>query len=402
MSFFSNDDSSIAILIDVGSGSMTASLVLYKINVNPVFLYTISRSFTVPDKPDSAKLIDNMLKTLDELVLEVLQNGFVNHKKINLGQKNIKNVVISFSSPWFLPKTKFLEIKKDKAFVVTESFLKDLTKNEEDLFKNEIKEHQENITDDFSVIENSIVHIKVNGYIISKIIGQKITTLNAFLCMSLVSRGVLEKVDDIIAKHTHISREKVITHTFPVVSFSVFRDLFNGFQDFILMDVTSEVTDMTLVSNDVLVKTTSIPLGRNYIIRQIAKDFSVPSEIAESNLSLYASQKLDNETTEKVEKVLAEIEKEWSIYLERSLQELSPEFALPSRVYLTCNNDISGIFNNYIKLSKADVTSNFRKSANIIRIDDKLLSSLYQNDSHTLPNEYICLLAIFWNKFAFK
>lgn len=401
MTIFGKKDSSLTVLCDIGSGSITASLVLYQKNVPPTFLYTINRSFAVADKPDSFKLVDNMLKALDELLLDAIQKGLEN-PKIKSFSKEISNVVVSFSSPWFMPKTKFVDIKEEKPFVVTEAYLKELTKKEEDLFKKEIKDLHENVQDEFEIIENSIVHIKVNGYVINRIVGQKVSSLSAYLCMSLVSKEVLDKVQRLIEKHTHLHAGNIVYHTFPVVSFSVTRDIFVGYQDFLLIDVTSEVTDLTLVSNDVLSKTTSIPTGRNFIIRQIAKEFSLPSEIAESDLYLFYNKKLDIETTEKIQNILVDIEKEWAIYLEKALEDLSPQLVLPTRVYLTSSQDVSDIYLDYLKLSKADATSGFRKSANIIKVEDKIFSGLYKNESHTLPNEFVCLLAIFWNKFAFK
>jgi cell division ATPase FtsA len=311
MSIFSKSDSGLTILCDVGSGSMTVSLVLYSKYSQPTFLYTVTKGFTVPDKPDSFKLVDNMLSSLDELILKVVDESSVHSKKTK-ETNEIQNVVLSFSSPWFLPKTKQIEINEEKPFVITEAYLKKLLNQEEENFKKEIRESSENKEGDFEIIENSIVHVKVNGYVISKIIGQRVSSFSAYFCMSLISKDVWGKIHTIVQKHTHLDKEKIILHTFPVVSFTVLRDMFSDFQDFILMDVTSEVTDLTLVSGDVLIKTTSIPLGRNYIIRQIAKQFGVPSEIAESDLSLYSTQKLIAETSDKIQNILIDIEKEWA------------------------------------------------------------------------------------------
>ena len=67
----------------------------------------------------------------------------------------------------------------------------------------------------------------------------------------------------------------------------------------------------------------------------------------------------------KIEEIFADVEKEWSIYLENGLSDLSPQFILPGNVYLTCDSDVENIYTNFLKLSKTDETAMFRKNIEI-------------------------------------
>jgi hypothetical protein len=342
-----------------------------------------------------------MSNTLDKSVLDAVKKGFA-HNYFKDNSKKIENVFISFSSPWFMPKTKHVDIIKDKSFAVTESFVSDLIKKEEEQFKEEIKnEHDGNLNDTFEVVEKSIVHIKVNGYVLKNIIGHRTNSLDAYLCMSIISGGVLEKVMTIVMKHTHISREDILVHTFPLISFTVLRDIVSSNQDFIILDATSEVTDITLVKGDVIVNTASIPTGKNFIIRQVAKKFNVTVEIAESTLSLFAAEKLDTDTVSKMEEIMTEVEKEWAIYLEKALIDLSPEMSLPNKLYITSDAESAKIYTHFIKLPKADITASFRKNVEVVHVDDKMLSGHYKNDSLSQPNEFVIILSVFYQKLAF-
>ncbi|MFZ2523418.1 MAG: hypothetical protein WAW92_03470 [Minisyncoccia bacterium] len=401
MSFFSRKNSVLSIVVDIGSGSLSVALVYYEKEKPPTILHTISRDFTIANKPSSDKILLVMTKALDEALSQLVKVG-MDHPKVKKTGKILNSVNISLSSPWFLPRTKYIDIKKDKEFIVNENFIKSITISEADAFREKIKNDDKTTDEPLEVIESKVVDIKVNGYVISRVGNQKTNALTAHLCMALVNKSLIERVDTIVAKNTHIDKDKIVFHTFPVATFSVVRDLFNQYQDFILLDVTSEVTDLSLVSNDVLIKTVAIPSGRNFIIRQIAKKFDMPVEIAESNLSTYSLQKLDKDTSGKIEEVLIDIEKEWSIYLERALLDLSPELSLPNHLYMTSQSDVADVYLNYLKLSKADSTATFRKNLNVVRVQDKILSGLYNNESHTTPNEFICLIAIYYNKFVFK
>lgn len=401
MGFFTKSDSKVCLLIDIGSGSITTSYVLYERGKHLVFLHTLSREFTIADKPTSFKLVENMSNTLDSLLLDMSKNGF-SHKYFKSNSKNISQVVMSFSSPWFMPKTKHVEIIKEKAFTITDSFINDLVSKEEEVFKKEImSEHDSDGNDTFEVVENSIVHIKVNGYALKSISGHKTNSLDAYLCMSVISGGVLERVYSLILKHTHISRENILIHTFPVVSFSVLRDLFSQTRDFIILDATSEVTDITLVQGDIIVNTASIPTGKNFIVRQIAREFKVSVEIAESTLALYIAEKLDKVTADKMEKVITEIEKEWAVYFEKALLDLSQQLSLPQKLYITSDYESSKIYSMFVKLPKADVTALFRKNVDVLHVENKVLNNFYVNDSITIPNEFIVILAIFYQKIVF-
>ncbi len=395
MAVFSSENKKVSLLIDIGSGSMTMSLVLFSYGEIPTFLYTLKRNFIIADKPDSFKLFDNMSSTLDEMLGILIKQGFTNnHWKTN--KNNISDVLISFSSPWFLPKTKHVEISDDKSFIISKEFLASIISSEEKIFEEEIK--NDGGGDDFEVIEKSIVHAKVNGYALSETVGQRTKKFDAFLCMSIISLNILDKVFTIILKNVHIEREKILVHTFPLISFSVLRDIFPSNQDFIILDTTSEVSDLTLVKADVITDTASFPSGRNFIIRQIATSFEVSVEIAESTLSLYMNGRLDNNSVVKTEEVLINVEKEWSIYFDRAIAEISKGGDLPKRIYITADKDVASIYTNFLGLSKADSTASLRKNLEIIPVTEELLVNLYKNDSITEPDEFVVILSIFYDK----
>lgn len=396
MSFFGNSSKKVNLIIDIGSGSLTTALVLFEEGKIPVFLHTARQEFVIIDKPDSLKLFDNMSKALEDSLATLMKSGF-DHKYWKANNKKIDGALISFSSPWFMPKTKHIEIVKEKPFLLSESFVEDTISKEEEVFKNEIKSAG-GTEDSFEVIEKTVVHIKINGYILNQTFGHRTNTFDAYLCMSVVSSSVMDKIHDIILQYAHIKKDEVIAHTFPLISFTVLRDLYQNYSNFIIIDTTSEVTDVTLVENEIITETASFPSGRNFIIRQIAKNFLVSTEIAESTFSLYTLGKLDSETTEKMQAILVEVEKEWSIYFEKAISEISKGLNLPNRAYISSDSDVASLYTAFLKLPKADATSGLRKNIDIVHLNNTILAQLYVNDSISIPDEFITTVAIFYNK----
>ncbi len=400
MSFFGNSESYYSILVNLSSGSLSVSVVLYKKGDSPTFIYTCRKNIDIPEKLDLHKIEQGTMTLLDQCILEAIQNGLKNFN--NNTDKEIKNVVVSLSSPWFYLKTESVKDSNDKPVLISEDYIKSLTQKKIDEFEAEVQKLNDDPDTSYEVVEKSIVDVKVNGYKINKIVGQKTTTLDAHLCMSLVEKNFLSNIYDIAHKHTHLVKDKIIIHTLPLVYFTVTRDLFSGYDNFLLLNVSSEYTDISIVTNGVLYATSSFPSGRNFIIRQISKELAIPCEIAESSLRLFVSKKLDGENTRKIENILVNIEKEWAVYFERALSEVSPGGQFPTRLYMVSFDDVYDIYSQMIKLEKADITADFRKSVSIIKINNAIFDGHIKNQSHTIPEDNLSVLAVFWNKFAFQ
>ncbi len=377
LSFLKSEEET-CLLVDIGNGSMACALVLFAKNKKPRFLYSIERPFIVTEKPDIRRLSDGMDTLLDSLLSTIIKKS-----------KSLSYVVVSFSSPWFVLKTKNIHLENNIPFTITKFFINSIVSKEEKIFKKELLTEFSGSKDRrFSAIEQSLVHTTINGYAVEDVIGKKTKFLDASIFLSAIATNIKEKIVNIISKQTHIPEDKILLHSFPLVLFSAVRDNFTKSQDFILMDITSELTDMTLVSHGVISKNISFPFGRRSIVRQIAKTFNISPEIAESQLSMYISAKIDQTGLETMQKLMQDLEKEWSVYLEDTLQSLSENMILPKTIYITADNDTTPIFMDFLS----------GKNIEIVHINKEVLSPFYQTDSKIGENEFITILALFYDK----
>lgn len=397
--FLSNSEEDNVILIDIGNGTITGGLSVYNKNSKPTFYFCVKKYFSTTDKLEIKKFENETISLLDEVINQIIRQGFSN-KYFKSKSKKIKNVLVSFSSPWFLSKSKNIELSNDKEFVITKAFLDDILNKEVLNIENELE--RDGGEQGLEVIEKSIINSKINGYVLDNSIGKNTKSFNASLYISVIGKEFVHKVVENIHKHTHISSEKIIIHTFPLILFTVIRDLFSRESNFLLMDVTGEVTDITLIKDDIIEKSASMPSGRNFIIRQIARTLSVSNEIAESTLQLYITGKLNDELNSKVNDILAGVEREWSIYLENALLEIAPDMALPNSVFITADGDVSHIYTNFLTVQKLDSTGSFRKNIKVSQIDLEKLKDFYENFSGTNLDEFIVILSLFYKKLLTK
>ncbi len=393
-SFLNTQRKELSILLDVGNGSINGGLALFEKGKTPKILYTVKLPFSIKLDVTGTGLLNEMVLLLDKIIPFVM-------KKYNSLSKDerlpISRVLMTFSSPWFALKAKEISLNQEKAFVITRSFLDDVISKEEKIFEEElsVKEGKKKI---YEIVEKSIIHAKINGYPITQPLGKRTKNLTAYLCFSVIPKSILDQVKSILNKNIHINSDKVLVHTFPIASFISIRDVFLAGSSFVIIDVTGEVTDLTLVKDDIVVESISIPSGRNFLIRQIAKKFDVSIEIAESQLGLYSISKLEAEIFNKLDDIIVDVEKEWSIYLENALQELAQKESLPATVYMTCDPDVAELYRKFLTLPKLDSTAEFRKNINLIHIGNESLVKSCETVAGVKPSEFLSILAIFYNK----
>ncbi len=390
MAIFSNEET--LLIIDIGNGTVGGALLALSKNTKPNIAYTVRLPLSILETPDPGRLVEDLPLLVGEVLTDVLREGI---KKA--GEKKISGVLVSFSSPWFVLKTKHLQLTQDRPFLISQEFLDDIVGKEERVFTDDLKKGSTS-GGEFKVIEKSIVHTKINGYIIENNIGQKTKSFDAFLCLSAIEKNVADSVLDSILKHVNVSRHDILLHTFPLISFSILRDMYPGNSSFILMDISADVTDLTLVNNNVIEKSVSFPSGKNFIIRQLAKSTGATYDIALSMLHQFNNKDMDDVSNDATLKVLSNVEKEWSIYFESALGELSPAMTLPGLIYITSDSDVSDIYSDFIKLSKTDSTGAFRKQVNVTKIGHEELQGLCDVSAFVEEDEFLEIESIFYKK----
>ncbi len=392
LSLFSKQEK-VSLLVTIGSGAISAGLVAYSTGQKPTVIYSVFLPFKIDDAPEKNKMTSAMDSLLDQVLTLVVKNGFaLPYRKGK--NKHIHTSLVSFSSPWFYSKIKKIELKQDKSFVISHGFLNSILESEGKVFIEEIDKTKEN-SDNTVVIENTFTDFKINGYEIKNCFDQKTKNFSASLYLSAVAKSVADVAHNQLSKHFSLKPENISMSSFPLISFAVSKNLFPTLSDFLLVLVTAEMTDIVLVNKKSVSGIVSFPSGRNFIVRQIARKFGVTAEIAVSLLRLNNNKKSDDETVAKMQEILSDAEKEWSIYFENAFTELAKNIALPSTVCLTASGDVEDLYANFLQIPKEDETAKFRKDIQIFRLDSGAMSHLYNSDPKFAPNVFLSTLTIF-------
>ncbi len=398
-SLFEDPKKDVTLLIDIGNGSIALAFVLFTPDSNPYVLYSSRLPFVMAEKIDEAQLLSSTATLLSELLKRAMLEGFTDEYWKN-NSKHFRHALISFSSPWFVSKTKHLHLEQKDTFIITERFVEDVIENEAKIFKNEMvtSDYGATFSSPIEVVEKTIVHSKINGYTLRDVIGKRTKMFDTYVCLSVIAKSISDKITDIVFTQTHIPKDRMLIHTFPLVSFGAIQEVYVADTDFLIMDVTGEATDITLVQNNIILQTVSFPSGRNFVIRQIAQTLAISPEIAESNFHLWSSQKATDEITQEMQVILAEVEKEWAIYFENALAELFSDNTIPNKIYITADDDVALLYTEFLKVPKLDGTSQFRNAVSVVHLNNDILSQMLRKNPRVQPDEFIAILAVFYNK----
>ncbi len=385
---FKKTEKDLCLLVDIGNSAVRAGLVLFEKNKKPQIIFTKNLPINPDKKPKTDDIEDVTLQYLDQVMLEILKD---NPEK---AYSHPERIFCTLSSPWFFSKNKEIVIENKNDFYITESFIKDVLEKESASYKKELggDEHIE-------VIEKIIVNTKINGYEITNPVGMKTKIAHFNLYLSVAPLSFIKNLEKKFYSHTHIDKSRIIYHSFPLVCKEVVNRLFGNGGDYGHIDMSGEVTDLTIVSNGLLEHTISLPFGKNTIIRQIGKELDLPYQVALSILHAYQMDILDEKTSETIKEILSRIEKECHIYLEEGLSSVNPKIFLPKNIFLTTEDDVSGLCKDFIENTTFNPEVSGQNKIHPTAIQNDVFKNAIEYNKSAIKNTYINIESLFLSQF---
>jgi cell division ATPase FtsA len=378
-----NKDKDLCLLVNIGNSFVIASLVLFEKNQKPNILYTKNIPITLEKKPKTESIEHLTLNYVENAILKVIKEN------PNTEHRHPSRILCTLSSPWFFSKNKKIEIENKNSFFITDNFIKDVLEKESNGYKEEFD------SSSVEVIEKTIIDTKVNGYEITNPIGMKTQNVQFNMYLSIAPLDFIKKLENRLYLHTHIKKEHIMYHTLPLVFKEAISLVFRE-NSYSYVDISGEVTDITVVSDHLISYNLSLPFGRNTIIRQIAKELNCPYEVAISMLHTYQDNMLDEKTSSQIKEILERLQKEYYIYLDDALNIDDLKIKIPDKIFINTEDDTSNIFEKFIK-EKSQLT--IKDGFHIIKVTDPLFAELLNFDKKFSSDIHSNASAIFLSKF---
>ncbi len=326
-----------SLIFYIGNGVVKGAIVSYEKGKSPKILTTRIRDLPHFNERDREHLENRILFEFGELVAEMKREDF---RDMSVGNElKLINACVVMSSPWYISETSVIKMNEQKPFVVTDSLLSGARQN---IIKAYTDAHKVDVT----VLEQKIIRISLNGYVTNDPLKKRAQTLDMTVFTSFARHSSIEDIHKIIDQHFNIKTINI--HSQSLVAFSVIEDIWKDIPQYIITDITSQLTELVTVRKGALSEAASFPMGKQFLVKRIAEKLNVTSEVAESLIRLKNDGSVDTDLAIKLEEALADSKQEWLAAFSDALSAMSSSASLPSKFFLFAPKDVAHIFSGYM------------------------------------------------------
>ena len=392
MGIFSNKKkkNELILVFDIGSSAVRGALFEAQSSGIPKIIFSIEEPIKIEAKVEIDRLLSVTVKSLETVA----------HKIYRAGLGAPSQIFCVLSSPWCVFHTRVISFKKNTPFVFTAKLADELVKKEVRLFEEEhiLKyNHSENKV---RPLELKNVKTMLNGYEVSNPLKQKTKELEMTLFISLSEEKVLKKIENTIGKYFHF---KIIKFSsFTLSFFTVVRDLYFNQENFLLVEVGGEVTDISLVKSNALRESISFPLGRNFLTQGVATSLNCTFPEADSLISLFRNGHAEKSIAKKLNLILNKLRTEWLKKFQESLANLSKDISIPATIYLAADKNLAEFFSETIRTEQFSQYTLTESKFKVIVINTGLLHQIVEFKKDVFLEPFLIISSFYINRFLIK
>ena len=376
-------------LIDIGSGSIAASIVLSRHSKElPEILYTHRELMVIAGTTTPAHRVRSMQNALFLVMRELEQKG-IPLLHTHTPDLRIQKILVSCAAPWSHTITQIIHVEKDAPFTVTPHLIDEMI---EHAYEKEQEAHahtHEKVLKDVGqqIVEKSIIDVTLNGYSVQNPYNKKASEITIAHLRGLVADSILVALER-VKKHIP-SAIDIHIHTSALILYCVFRDLYPKTKNALIIDISGETTEVSLMQNSILYESITIAYGTHSLVRTIARSSKTIPEEARAYLRSYKQKVL----SEFQEKVLVRVQKHYTQSLMTALTELTTRYVLPQTVFLILDQNMEHFFTDTIENAMRGQTKK-----NIVLLSPQNIGNLAVRQDDVSVDPHLSLIARFFHK----
>ncbi len=381
-----NNSPRYGVLVDIGSGSVLASIVASDPNKTHPEIIWSAREYTPFREVDEMSVGAKSIKTsLMNVFMRLDSEGRkVLVETVGGRQPELSLMQVTITSPWSYTVTKTITYQQDEEFTVSDQMIDELLKTAEKKVMEELKENEKMYQLDLSLVSRTTADVVANGYSTKLLRKQQAKDLRLFQTNAVAQNNILKALVE--TKNKTVVNSDLEVYSFMLVFFYVIKDLFPTANDYCLVDVTYEATELCVVRDGVLRYCTNIPFGAYSIAREISSVTSVPLQEAYNYLGKENMQYLLEKCSEKQKKEVEYIFEKYNDRLVDLFRETGDSLYLPKRIFLHSNLKTESFFKKNIITSAEKVTNS---SHAVYNVSERLLTEYYSDEaSENLTNSH--------------
>lgn len=297
-------------------------------------------------------------------------------------------------SPWHTVNTTKVVLTEPKSFTLTEKLIEKASQTEIEAFMVNAKANFPGY-EELAIIESTVPEIKINGYVVDKPFGKKIKNCEFLISIALAPKDIVEDITNICSSILKIDKKNIKFHSATTSFTHLCSNLYGENNAIMIIDVGSEITDISLVKNKALSFGVSFAQGSHDIIRKISQIYNTNFGDSESLAYTTFSGIGAKEVSTKIETELVPISTAWQKSISESLAKISKMESVPRKVILICEDPSVAPW--YIKTLSSDTFTQYLRTEGKFQIITPSVESLktYINmDNLSYIDISLCLLCI--------
>ncbi len=227
--------------------------------------------------------------------------------------------------------------------------------------------------ENYHLLEKRILRLTLNGYPVPLGVSARATEAEIAMYFSATPGALLNRLSASLRGERWRS---VVFHPFSFMLYRVVPYLLPNLTNLTLVNVEEEITEVTVVSQGVLLETFSFPLGSNHLIRQYAANFRTVFAEAESALKLYFAGTQTAAAAQRIKNFLREQADAWLKLFQDNLDQALDQFLLSPEVLVLTQPSFAPLYVGWLSRTSSNSSLVINNSPLHARaLDDTLFQS---------------------------
>jgi hypothetical protein len=378
MSFFAQNAQGVryGVLIDVGSGSVLVSIVKSdQVRSYPDIIWA-KREYvplrSIDSISDCAKYV--MTSLVNALMLLDSEGRKVFLEKT--GQKKLPHVQVTIAAPWSYTITKTISYGHTDSFTLSDELVDELLRTAHQKVSEDLVEHEKENQLGLSVITRCVIGLQANGYFLQVPNEQKVKSLKVVETSAIAQDYLIKALAEACEKILPQSTPKL--YSFILIFYTILRDLQPETQEFCLVDVTYEATELGIVREGLLNYTTHTPFGTFSLAREIANILEVPTVEAFGYLHAKDPLTLIVHYSELKRAAVAKVFIAYQERLTKLFFETGDSLAIPKKIFLHGSSETESFLASQLSIAARNATA---ASHAVYPITEELLIRTYDESA---------------------
>lgn len=295
--------------------------------------------------------------------------------KSHQSKAKITHLQVSIAAPWSYTVTKKITYKSKEPFTLTKEKIKSLVNTAYKKLDEEVERHEKIHDLGLEIISTDTYELFLNGYSTKNPENKTTTSVNLNYVSSVSQEYLVEKIKDINGRI--LPRVKSKLYSFMLIFHKIMREQLPHQNEYCLVDITNNATEIGIVREGVLQYCTHIPIGAHSLVYLLSNDLKLPFDEVLGYIRAPEKtafwQNLSGSQKENVDKILLGYQKA----LADLFRETGDGLTIPKLILVHSNHLTEQFFDDQLEAAAKMATLT---NHTVRPVTQALMESLYSED----------------------